>query len=157
MRSEGQICPSGGEDQSGQKVRHLDLLVEHGVDAHAENQSVSHQGDIVQRRLGDEGCNGGCQQGHAALEQKDWEGGEDTPLTHGSSHNEDDDAVQNCFGHQHGAVSGQSILDGANDGHGADADGEGGGNKGVHKFVVAAVAALLPQKRPKGLGGGAPG
>ena len=86
------------------------------------------------------------------MEQEDRDGGEDTALAHGSGHDEDDDTVQDGFGDQYGNVPGQAVLNGSDNSHSADTDGEGGGDKGVHEFVVAAVAALLPQKRPEGLG-----
>ena len=35
----GQIRPDSGEDEAGQ-IRHLNLLMEHGVDAHTEDEPI---------------------------------------------------------------------------------------------------------------------
>ena len=90
------------------------------------------------------------QQSDASLKEKDRDRGKSTALAHGGRHDHNDDKVEHRFYCQGREVPHDAVLDRADDGYGADADGEGAGHESVHKPRVFGIAGfdLAPGAKP---------
>lgn len=85
------------------------------------------------------------QQEDGPLEDADGERGEDAALAERRGHDHDDDGVEHGLGKQDERVAEQAVVDGADDGHRADADRQGRGDEAVDEARVAAAARPAPQ------------
>ena len=79
--------------------------------------------------------------------------GENRPTAHRTAHNHNDDKIQHRFGGEDGIVPGDAVLDGADDGHGADADRQRGGDKGIHKPLILGITGFLLEPLAEALKG----
>ena len=67
----------------------------------------------------------------------------------GGGHDRNNDQIEHRFCGEQGVIPGQSVLNGTDDGHGADTDDEGGVDKAVHKAAVILAPQQLPQAVPR--------
>ena len=134
--------PRDGDDQRGQIVGDLDLLAEDEVDADAEDQHIAHQREAGERSVRHQRADKGGEDGHQALPDGHRDHGEHSALAHGGGQRHDDDAVEDALGGQDGVVVIQRVVHRADDRHGADADGEGGGGEAVDEAGIPLGMAL---------------
>ena len=131
------------EYQCGQHIGHPELGLECQIAAHAEDHHVAKEGQVGDDGGAEDGSQQTCADGDAALQDSHGDGGEESALAVGGGVNDEDDEVQNGLGEQGGGIAGQTVLNGAHDGHGADADGEGGGDEALDEAAVVAPGGLL--------------
>ena len=131
------------EDEGGQHIGYPELGLESQIASHAEDHHVAQEGQVCD----DDGAEDGLEQsgadGHAALQNGHGNGGEESSLAVGGGVNDEDDEVQNGLGEQGGGIPGQAVLNGTHNGHGADADGKGGGDEALDKLAVIPTGGLL--------------
>ena len=72
-------------------------------------------------------------------------------FSHGAAHHHYDEQVQHRFGCEDGIIPGQSVLNGADDGHCPDADGQGRADEGIDERLVLGVPGFDLQPLPQPL------
>lgn len=128
--------PHDGHDQRRQQICHADLFAPDQIQPHAEHQHGADQRQVAERRIGEDRLQEPCQQRHAALQDADRDGGEDAALAHRGRHDHDDHKIEHGLGEQRRVVAEDAVLDGADDGHRADADRERRGDEGADEAAV---------------------
>ena len=131
------------EDEGRQHIGHPEFGLEGQIAAHAEDHHVAQEGQVGDDGGAEDGCQQTCADGDAALQDGHGNGREQRALAVGGGVNDEDDEVQNGLGEQGGGISGQTVLNGTHDGHGADADGERGGNETLDKLAVITPGGLF--------------
>ena len=81
---------------------------------------------------------------YESSQQRHGNGGEESALAVGGGVNDEDDEVQNGLGEQGGGVAGQTVLNGAHDGHGADANGD----KTINTKDLILIRSYVAEKDP---------
>lgn len=119
------------------------------IDSDTEDENVSHKGEITQSGISEDRFQNSGQGSDRSLEEGHRDRRKDTAFSHGSSHDADNDQIQDGFGKKNGIIACETILDGANDGHGADTDSQGGCNKAIYKMPIFGIAAFMLQPLSK--------
>ena len=137
--------PDDGDDECGQEVGDAHVRKAEEVRADAEDQDVADGAEALEGGGRHDGLKEAGHQEDGPLEDADGERGEDAALAERRGHDHDDDGVEHGLGKQDGRVAEQAVVDGADDGHRADADRQGRGDEAVNEARVAAAACPTPQ------------
>lgn len=137
----------GGDDEGGEEIRDADVRQGEEIRPDGKDEDVAdaaEPGEGAVRHIGREEAR---ESEDRALKEPDGDGGEDTALAEGRREEHDDDAVEDALCKEDGRVAEQTVIDRADDRHGADADRERGGDKAVDKSRVACAARDAFQPR----------
>ena len=145
MRLRREDAPEHGQHERGQIVGDLHLFAEEEIDADAEDQHVAHQRQAGQRRAGHHGRQQPGEQRHRALPEHERDDRKQRALAQRGGQRHDDDRIEDALGDEQRIVVMDGVVHRADNGHRADADGEGGGGEALDEAGVALAAALDAQ------------
>ncbi len=116
--------PDDGDDECGKEVGDAHVRQAEEVRADAEDQDVADGTEALEGGGRHDGLEEACGQEDGTLKDADGQGREDTALAERRRHDHDDDGIEDRLGEEHGRIAEQAVVDGADDGHRADADGQ---------------------------------
>ena len=108
--------------QAGQQVAELELREPQEVQPDAEDHEPSQGRQVGVQPLREEGRHVDRQKGQPALIEGYRQDGEQDPRSQGPGQEDGGDAVYDALCHEQRGVVAQAVVDGADDGHGADAE-----------------------------------
>src|SRR5664279_5711061 len=118
-----------GEDQAGKEVGQFDLLQTQQVDADGDDHEAARGRQLVEDVGLHQESQRGTQQGQTSLDDEYGDSAEYHTAAQRRSERYADDQVEDGLRVDERAVTRQTLLDGTNDGHGADAVDEGSSDK----------------------------
>lgn len=133
----------------GKHVGHAEGFAPDEVDAHAEDEDRPDRREVGDRRRRHKGLQETGKHGNDSLQDGDGDDRENAALAHGCGHGAHEERIDGTFKGQGRPVARESILDGADDGHGAHRNGERGGDEGIDKARVAVAARGVFEPFPK--------
>ena len=136
------ISPRNRDHQRGQHVGDLYFAGKKQIDADAGDQNIADVGQIGHRGIRHQRRCPVFERGHEALQNADGNGREGRADAENGGHRDDDGEVDDGLCEKNGVICVDAVIDGADDGHGADTYGQRCADKGADEGVIAVMAGL---------------